>query len=101
MPAAPPSNGTGSGGGIGSGAGGGVGEGHGPGVGSGSGGGVGGGVFYLGGGISAPQAVSTRMLTIPRKLAEVRRKVPESWELSLTRKDIRATFAWFGVSDQD
>jgi len=59
MPAAPPSNGTGSGGGIGSGAGGGVGQGHGPGVGSGSGGGIGGGVFRVGGGISAPQAIST------------------------------------------
>lgn len=59
MPSAPPSNGTGSGGGIGSGSGGGVGVGHGPGVGSGSGGGIGGGVFKVGGGISAPQAVST------------------------------------------
>ena len=59
MPAAPPSNGTGSGGGIGSGSGGAVGEGRGPGVGSGSGGGVGGGIFRVGGGISAPQAVST------------------------------------------
>jgi TonB family protein len=59
LPAAPPSNGTGSGGGIGSGSGGGVGVGHGPGVGPGSGGGIGGGVFKVGGGISAPQAVST------------------------------------------
>ena len=59
MPAAPRSNGTGSGGGIGSGSGGAVGEGRGPGVGSGSGGGVGGGIFRVGGGISAPQAVST------------------------------------------
>jgi protein TonB len=59
MPSAPPSNGTGSGGGIGSGSGGGVGVGHGPGVGVGSGGGVGGGVFKVGGGISAPQALST------------------------------------------
>ena len=59
LPAAPPSNGTGSGGGIGSGSGGGVGVGHGPGVGQGSGGGIGGGVFKVGGGISAPQAVST------------------------------------------
>lgn len=58
MPAAPPSNGTGSGGGIGSGSGGGVGVGHGPGVGEGSGGGIGGGVYKVGGGISAPQAVS-------------------------------------------
>lgn len=59
MPSAPPSNGTGSGGGIGSGSGGGVGVGHGPGVGAGSGGGIGGGVYKVGGGISAPQAVST------------------------------------------
>jgi TonB family protein len=58
MPAAPPSNGTGSGGGIGSGLGGGVGVGHGPGVGAGSGGGIGGGVYKVGGGISAPQAIS-------------------------------------------
>jgi|SRR5579864_1709099 len=59
LPAAPPSNGTGSGGGIGSGSGGGVGVGHGPGVGPGSGGGIGGGVYKVGGGISAPQAVTT------------------------------------------
>jgi periplasmic protein TonB len=59
MPAAPPSNGTGSGGGIGSGSGGGIGVGHGPGVGAGIGGGIGGGVFKVGGGISAPQAITT------------------------------------------
>ncbi len=59
IPSAPVSNGIGSGGGIGSGSGSGVGAGHGPGVGSGSGGGIGGGVFKVGGGISAPQAVST------------------------------------------
>jgi TonB family protein len=59
LPGAPPSNGTGSGGGIGTGSGGGVGVGHGPGVGPGSGGGIGGGVFKVGGGISAPQPVST------------------------------------------
>jgi periplasmic protein TonB len=59
LPAAPPSNGTGSGGGIGSGSGGGVGAGHGPGVGVGSGGGIGGGVFKVGGGISAPQPIAT------------------------------------------
>jgi TonB family protein len=58
MPAAPPSNGTGFGGGIGSGSGGGVGVGHGPGVGAGIGGGIGGGVYKVGGGISAPTAVS-------------------------------------------
>lgn len=59
MPSAPPSNGTGSGGGIGSGSGGGVGVGHGPGAGAGSGGGIGGGVYHVGGGISAPQALTT------------------------------------------
>ena len=59
MPSAPPSNGAGSGGGIGSGSGGGVGVGHGPGVGAGSGGGIGGGVYKVGGGISAPQAISS------------------------------------------
>jgi protein TonB len=55
----PPSNGTGSGGGIGSGNGGGVGSGEGPGVGPGRGGGIGGGVFRVGGGVSAPRAIFT------------------------------------------
>lgn len=59
LPSAPPSNGVGSGAGIGSGSGGGVGVGHGAGVGAGSGGGIGGGVYKVGGGISAPQALST------------------------------------------
>lgn len=59
LPSAPPSNGTGSGAGIGSGSGGGVGVGHGAGVGVGSGGGIGGGIYKVGGGISAPQAIST------------------------------------------
>jgi periplasmic protein TonB len=59
IPTAPPSNGAGSGGGIGSGSRVGVGEGKGPGVGSGSGGGIGGGVFRVGGGISAPQVISS------------------------------------------
>jgi protein TonB len=59
LPGAPPSNGSGTSGGIGSGSGGGVGVGHGSGVGSGSGGGIGGGVFRVGSGISAPQPVST------------------------------------------
>lgn len=59
IPSAPPSNGTGSGGGIGSGSGGGVGSGTGPGVGPGRGGGIGGGVFRVGGGVSAPRAVFT------------------------------------------
>jgi protein TonB len=53
----PPSNGTGSGGGIGSGSGGGVGSGRGPGVGPGYGGGIGGGVYHVGGGVSAPRAI--------------------------------------------
>jgi periplasmic protein TonB len=57
--AGPPSNGTGSGGGIGSGHGGGVGAGEGPGVGPGRGGGYGGGVFRVGGGVSAPKALDT------------------------------------------
>jgi TonB family protein len=57
LPSGPPSNGTGSGGGIGSGNGGGVGSGEGPGVGPGRGGGIGGGVFRVGGGVSAPRAV--------------------------------------------
>ncbi len=59
IPAGPPSNGTGSGGGIGSGSGGGIGQGTGPGVGEGRGGGVGGGVFRVGGGVSAPRALDT------------------------------------------
>ena len=59
MPSAPPSNGTGSGGGIGSGSGGGVGVGHGPGIGPGTGGGIGGGVYKVGGGILAPTALAT------------------------------------------
>jgi periplasmic protein TonB len=57
LPAGPPSNGTGSGGGIGSGSGGGVGSGEGPGFGPGRGGGTGGGVFRVGGGVSAPKAI--------------------------------------------
>src|SRR6266849_5374560 len=57
LPSGPPSNGTGSGGGIGSGSGGGIGVGSGPGVGEGHGGGVGGGVFRVGGGVSKPRLV--------------------------------------------
>jgi periplasmic protein TonB len=59
LPSGPPSNGTGSGGGIGSGSGGGVGSGEGPGVGPGRGGGIGGGVFRVGRGVSAPRPIST------------------------------------------
>jgi len=50
----PPSNGSGSGGGIGSGKGGGVGSGNGVGFGPGSGAGTGGGVYKIGGGVSSP-----------------------------------------------
>lgn len=50
----PPSNGTGTGGGIGSGSGNGIGPGKGPGFGPGEGGGFGGGVFRVGGGVSSP-----------------------------------------------
>ena len=57
LPSGPPSNGTGSGGGIGSGNGGGIGSGEGPGFGPGRGGGTGGGVFRVGGGVSAPKAI--------------------------------------------
>jgi protein TonB len=57
MPSGPPSNGTGSGGGIGSGSGGGVGVGSGAGVGAGHGGGTGGGAFRVGGGVSAPKVI--------------------------------------------
>src|SRR5579863_9713051 len=59
IPAGPPSNGTGSGGGIGSGSGGGVGSGEGPGVGPGRGGGIGGGVFRVGGGVSPPRPINS------------------------------------------
>lgn len=55
IPSGPPSNGTGSSGGIGSGAGGGIGVGGGPGVGQGHGGGIGGGVFRAGAGASKPE----------------------------------------------
>ncbi len=57
IPSGPPSNGTGSGGGMGSGDGGGIGIGRGPGIGAGTGGGIGGGVFKVGGGVSAPRAL--------------------------------------------
>jgi TonB family protein len=55
VPIGPPSNGTGSAGGIGSGDGGGIGSGRGPGVGPGYGGGIGGGAYRVGGGVSAPR----------------------------------------------
>lgn len=54
---APPSSGTGIGGGIGTGSGGGVGSGSGPGVGPGRGGGFDGGVYRVGGGVSAPRTI--------------------------------------------
>ncbi len=53
----PPSNGTGSGGGIGDGQGGGIGSGDGGGLGPGNGGGFGGGVYRVGGGVTAPSLV--------------------------------------------
>ncbi len=53
----PPSNGTGSGGGIGSGKGGGVGSGNGGGAGPGEGGGFGGGVYSVGGSVTRPVAI--------------------------------------------
>jgi TonB family protein len=53
----PPSNGSGSGGGIGSGSGGGIGSGDGAGLGPGSGGGFGGGAFRVGGGVSQPAVI--------------------------------------------
>jgi periplasmic protein TonB len=86
IPSAPPSNGTGSGGGIGSGAGGGVGVGHGPGVGAGEGGGIGGGVFKVGGGISAPQAIST--------------PDPEYTEAARNAKTQGTCILWLIVDDQ-
>jgi TonB family protein len=55
--AVPPSNGSGSAGGIGTGSGGSVGEGIGPGVGRGIGGGYGGGVYRVGGNVSAPRVL--------------------------------------------
>lgn len=57
IPSGPPSNGTGSGGGIGSGSNGGVGVGAGPGVGEGHGGNMGGGVYHVGSGVSAPRPI--------------------------------------------
>jgi len=53
----PPSNGTGSGGGIGSGKGGGVGSGEGGGLGPGKGGGFGGDVYRVGNGVTPPVPV--------------------------------------------
>lgn len=53
----PPSNGTGSGGGIGSGRGGGVGSGKGGGMGPGEDGGIGGGIYRVVGGASKPVAI--------------------------------------------
>ena len=57
IPSGPPSDGTGSSGGIGSGSGGGLGSGYGAGIGPGYGGGIGGGVYRVGGGVSAPRAL--------------------------------------------
>jgi protein TonB len=86
LPSAPPSNGTGSGGGIGSGSHGGVGVGSGPGVGIGTGGGIGGGVFKVGGGISAPEAIST--------------PDPEYTEAARSAKTQGTCVLWLIVDDQ-
>lgn len=53
----PPSNGTGTGGGIGSGSHGGIGSGSGNGYGPGEGGNTGGGLYHVGGGVLAPQLI--------------------------------------------
>jgi len=86
MPSAPPSNGTGGGGGIGSGSGTGVGSGQGPGVGNGIGGGIGGGIYKVGGGISAPRALST--------------PDPEYTEAARTAKVQGTCILWMIVDDQ-
>jgi hypothetical protein len=65
----PPSNGTGSGGGIGSGKGGGVGSGSGGGVGDGEGGGIGGGVYRVVSGASQPIPIFRPIPNMPTKRA--------------------------------
>jgi protein TonB len=55
----PLSNGTGAMAGIGTGAGGGIGSGRGNGYGPGEGGGYGGGLYHVGGGVAAPQLISS------------------------------------------
>jgi protein TonB len=70
----PPSNGSGSGGGIGSGRGGGIGSGDGAGFGPGSGGGFGGGAFKVGGGVSQP----TVLVKVDPEYSEEARKAKYS-----------------------
>jgi periplasmic protein TonB len=55
----PESNGTGTMAGMGTGAGGGIGSGRGNGYGPGEGGGYGGGLYHVGGGVAAPQLISS------------------------------------------
>jgi TonB family protein len=76
----PPSNGTGSGGGIGSGSGGGVGSGTGAGFGPGSGGGMGGGAYRVGGGVSAPAL----LVKIEPEYSEEARKAKFGGSVQLT-----------------
>jgi protein TonB len=70
----PPSNGTGSGGGIGSGKNGGIGPGDGPGLGPGRDGGMSGEVYNAGGGVSAP----TVLFQVDPEYSEAARKAKYS-----------------------
>src|SRR3984957_5510579 len=109
----PPSNGTGSGGGIGSGHGGGVGSGNGGGVGPGSGGGFGDGVYRAGNGVSQPtliskvepeyseearkakhQGVVVLQIVVDTKGNAVNPKVMKSLGLGLDEKAIEAVKQW-------
>jgi TonB family protein len=109
----PPSNGTGSGGGIGSGHGGGVGSGNGGGVGPGSGGGFGDGVYRAGNGVSQPtliskvepeyseearkakhQGVVVLQIVVDAKGNAVLPKVIRSLGLGLDEKAVEAVLKW-------
>jgi len=109
----PPSNGTGSGGGIGSGHGGGVGSGNGGGVGPGSGGGFGDGVYRAGNGVSQPsliskvepeyseearkakfQGVVVLQIVVDAKGNAVQPRVVKSLGLGLDEKAIEAVKQW-------
>jgi len=109
----PPSNGTGSGGGIGSGHGGGVGSGNGGGVGPGSGGGFGDGVYRAGNGVSQPsliskvepeyseearkakhQGVVVLQIVVDAKGNAVNPKVIRSLGLGLDEKAVDAVLKW-------
>ena len=76
----PPSNGTGSGGGIGSGKGGGVGSGEGGGLGPGKGGGFGGDVYRVGNGVTPP----IKVYTPEPEYSEEARKAKYSGEVTLS-----------------